>query len=294
MLFRTLRALRPDIVHAHMTVSTLLAAALRPLLGFGMITTVHNEFQRNAVVMRLGQRVIGVSAAVTRSMIRRGVPPARMRTVLNGTINAARRPGHPAPAAALQHPAIVTVCGMHPRKGVPDLIAAYATVAAGYPGAHLYLVGSGPMDQDYRDLAARTAPNGITFLGHVDDPRPILLGADIFVLASLAEPAGLALCEAREAGCAIVASDVGGIPEMLDAGQAGVLVPPQRPDLLADAIMALLRDPQRFAEQRHRARCGLDRFTVERVAAETEAIYLELLARLPRRAPRFSSASGRA
>lgn len=76
-----LPALKPDIVHAHMMKSALLAAILRPLLGVKLVTTVHNEFQKSAIAMRVGQRVIGVSGAVTQSMIRRGIAPAKMRTV---------------------------------------------------------------------------------------------------------------------------------------------------------------------------------------------------------------------
>lgn len=282
-LYRTLREIRPDTVHAHMIISAILAAVLRPLLGYGLVTSVHNEFDRSAVVMRVGQRVIGVSEAVSRSMIRRGVPAARMRTVLNGSLDSARRPSPPPAALALRHPAIATVCGMHPRKGVPDLIRAFAIVAERAPSAHLYLVGSGPMLDEYKQLAEATRPGGITFFGHLDDPRPVLLGADIFVLASHAEPAGLVLCEAREAGCAVVASDVGGIPEMLDHGEAGILVPPARADLLAEALRGLIDDPAHLATMRAKARNNIGHFKIERVAADIERIYDELLA--PRSLP---------
>jgi glycosyltransferase involved in cell wall biosynthesis len=276
-LYNTLRRIKPDIVHAHMMKSTLLAAALRPILKFGLVTSVHNEFQRSAILMRLGDRVIGVSEAVSRSMIKRGVPPSKMRTVLNGTIGSVRRPPPLPQAADLARPAIVTVCGMHPRKGIPDLIAAYGIVAAKCPQARLYLVGSGPMLENYMKLAAETAPDGIVFLGHMDDPRPVLLGSDIFVLASHAEPAGLVLSEARELRCAIVATEVGGIPEMLANGKAGILVPPRRPDLLANAIARLLEDPAFNAHMRESTQIDIGHLTMQRVAADTEKVYAELL-----------------
>jgi glycosyltransferase involved in cell wall biosynthesis len=280
-LYRILRTIRPDIVHAHMMISAVLAAMLRPLLNFGLVTSVHNEFQRSAIVMGVGQRVIGVSEAVSQSMIRRGIPRSRMRTVLNGTINSVRRP-NPMPAKLnLKQPAIATIGGMHPRKGHPDLIEAYAKVAAILPDAHLYLVGSGPKQGEYEALAKRICKGGVTFLGHMDDPRPVLLGADVFVLASHTEPAGLVLCEAREAGCAVVASDVGGIPEMLANGEAGILVPARSPDLLAGAILKLLQNPPFLEEMRAKARTRLEYFTMERVAAETERVYLELLSAKP-------------
>jgi glycosyltransferase involved in cell wall biosynthesis len=276
-LYRTLKTIRPDIVHAHMMGSAILAATLRPILQFGLVTTVHNEFQRSAIVMGLGQRVIGVSEAVTQSMVRRGIPRSRMRTVLNGTINSARRPPPPPQPSTLRRPAIVTIGGMHPRKGIPYLIEAYSIVAKQCPEAHLYLVGSGPMQKDYEELSERIAKGGVTFVGHVDDPRAILRGADVFVLASLAEPAGLVICEAREAGCAIVASNVGGIPEMIGNGKAGILVPPKRADLLAKAILELIQNPPYLDEMRGRAVADLDFFTIQRVAEETEEVYREIL-----------------
>ena len=275
-LRRTLASLRPDIVHAHMLMGALHAAALRPLYRYGLVTTVHNDFQRTAILMGLGQRVIGVSEAVSKAMVSRGVPAGRMRTVLNGTINSARRPAPMPEAAGLARPTVVTVCGMHPRKGVADLIEAFSLVLNAVPRAQLCLIGSGPMLEEYKALAARIGRGRVTFMGHMDDPRPVLLGSDIFVLASHAEPAGLAICEAREAGCAIVASDVGGIPEMLDSGRAGVLVPPGNPAGLAVALTALLLDPVRLAEMQYRAQQGLERFTMQRILEQTDCVYREL------------------
>jgi glycosyltransferase involved in cell wall biosynthesis len=276
-LYGTLRAVKPDIVHAHMIMSTLLAATLRPLLGYKLVTTVHNEFQRSAILMMLGQRVIGVSEAVSASMRRRGVPASRMRTVLNGTINSPRRPPPTPPPMVLPRPSIVSVCGMHPRKGVTDLLAAYALVAADLPDAQLHLIGTGPMLEEYKARALAMCPAGITFHGHMDDPRPALLGCDIFVLASHAEPAPLVMSEAREAGCAIVATQVGGIPEMVEHGAAAILVPPRRPDLLAQAILRLLKDPQHLAEMRARTQQNIERFTMARLAVEVENIYREIV-----------------
>ena len=90
------------------------------------------------------------------------------------------------------------------------------------PAAFLYLVGTGPYRQAYEELANQTGfGDRIQFCGCQADPRPYLLGSDLFVLASHAEPGGLVLAEAREAGCAIIATSVGGIPEMLDGGKRG-------------------------------------------------------------------------
>ena len=88
-LVRHVRRGRFDVVHAHMMTSALLAWPACRLARIPLVTTVHNEFQRSAVLMGIGTRVIAVSGAVGRSMARRGVPRSRLRVVLNGTIGAA-------------------------------------------------------------------------------------------------------------------------------------------------------------------------------------------------------------
>jgi glycosyltransferase involved in cell wall biosynthesis len=278
-LHRTLKSIKPDIVHAHMIGGTLMAAALRPLLGYGFVTTVHNEFQRSAILMRLGQRVIGVSAFVSQAMVRRGVPAAKMRTVLNATIGSPRRPVPCPPAMALPHPAIVSVCGMHPRKGVLDLMEAFMIVAREFPDANLFLGGVGPMLEDYKKAVPADFADRIVFMGLLQDPRPFMKGGDIFVLASHAEPAALVLSEAREAGCAVVATDVGGNSEMLEHGKAGLLVPPQRPDALAEALLKLLRDRKYLDEMKQNAGYNLTRMSMGRLVDDVDAIYREVLPR---------------
>jgi glycosyltransferase involved in cell wall biosynthesis len=290
-VYRALRTFGPDVVHAHMMTSAVVAAGLRPLLGFKLVTTVHNEFQPSARLMGVGQRVIGVSEAVTRSMIRRGIPASKMRTVLNGATHSPRFPEPPPPPLPLRRPAVVFVGGMHPRKGVDDLITAFGRVAQRVPDAHLYLVGSGPMQAEYERLAQQAAPGRCEFCGHSDDPRPYMAGADIFVLASRADPAPLVVAEARAAGCAVVATKVGGIPEMMEGGEAGILVEPDRPDLLAGALSSLLEDPDYLARVRAQAQVNIGKMSVDRMTADTESVYRELLG-LPRLRERPSSLGG--
>jgi len=260
-----------------MMTSALVARVLQPMHNYKLVTTVHNEFQRSAVLQGVGQRVIGVSEAVTRSMIKRGIPSTVMRTVLNGTIGSPRvvSDGHLPPT--LCRPAILFVGGLHSRKGVDVLIKAFATISGDFATAKLYLVGSGPDHSAYTSLAESLAPGRIEFVGHRDDVLSFMRAADVFVLPSRAEPAALVLSEAREAGCAIVASDVGGIPEMLERGAAGILVPPNRPDVLARRLRELLAEPRLLSSLRQRSQIGIHRMRIERVARETEVVYRELL-----------------
>jgi len=104
-----------------------------------------------------------------------------------------------------------------------------------------------------------------------------MLASDVFVLASRRDSCPLVLGEARLAGCAIIASDVDGIPEALDGGTAGLLVPPQSPALLAEAILTLLRDDALRLAWKQRASSGLERFLVGQMVSETMDLYNELL-----------------
>jgi len=279
-LHSTISSISPDIIHVHMMASAALAFLLRRFMKFRLVTHVHNEFEKAAVIMGLGDRVIAVSEAVAESMERRGVPKSKLRVVLNGTIGSPRLSAATPRAKVLKRPAIVFVGGLHPRKGVEDLIAAFKVVSARAPRSYLYLVGDGPYRGAYQELALQTGfGDRIQFCGFQADPRPYLLGCDLFVLASHAEPGALVLVEAREAGCAIVATSVGGNPEMLDGGKAGILVPPRRFDLLANAIIEVLNDQTLQAALRARSRLNLERFTVYRAAKDCEAIYTSLLGR---------------
>ena len=273
------REFQPDIVHAHMMTGVVLARVLRAWAGYALVSTVHNEFQRHAILMGLADRVIAVSEAVGRSMRQRGVAGSKIRVVLNGPLGSPRfRPISDHQPAALQGQAIVTVAGMYRRKGIAELIGAFEGVASRFPEAHLYLVGDGPDRSELEDLARRSfASSRIHFEGFQKEPQSYMLAATVFVLASHIESFGLVLAEAREAGCAIVASDVKGIPEALDGGRAGLLVPPKDVASLEAALVSLLSDPEEKTKWQSLASKNLEAYNVNRVARETEAIYRELL-----------------
>lgn len=273
-----LQEFQPDIVHAHMMTGVVLAALVRTS-SYGLVSTVHNEFQRSAVLMGLADRVIAVSSAVADSMVQRGIPKHKVKMVSNGTLGSPRHRNitdyQPLP---LPRPTIATVAGMYQRKGIGELIDAFAEIANDFPNAHLYLIGDGPDRAMFEAKAQSTAcANRIHFEGFQPEPHRYMLACDIFVLASHCESFGLVLIEAREAGCAIVASDVDGIPETLDNRQAGVLVPPRNSHALAEALAKLLNNPSELHKWKYQAKLNLERFSVARVNEETLAIYRELL-----------------
>ena len=279
--FRRLVArIDPDVVHAHMMTGALVARFGVIRRRFVLVTTVHNEFQKSATLMRVGDRVVAVSDAVALAMERRGIPRARLSVVRNGTVGTPRLAHQPMPTAPqLAHPCIVTLAGMYERKGIRDLLLAFALLRKQVPDAVLYLVGEGPDRAVMEEFAAQLGvAQHAHFEGFSADPRAYLAQADIFVLASHCEPAGLVLCEAREAGRAIVATRVGGIPEMLDGGEAGMLVPAHDPATLADTLAHLLSDRAAHSALAARATRNLEPFSVQRVSEGYLAIYERTLA----------------
>ncbi|MBV9467749.1 MAG: glycosyltransferase family 4 protein [Abitibacteriaceae bacterium] len=266
---------QPDVVHVHMVPGLLLSWVFKRYYGYSLVATVHNEFQRSARLMGLADLVIAVSQAVANSMRWRGIPEKRLCVVRNGVIGSPRtRPLTEFLAWPLQRPALLTVAGMYERKGILELIAAFTQIAPQFPSLHLYLVGDGPCRTKFEHSAGHTAvAERIHFEGFQAEPQRYFLGADIFVLASRREPFGLALVEAREAGCAIIGTRVDGIPEALDGGEAGLLVPPCNASALADVLQRLLSHPALLQEWRDRASRNLSWLKVERCHEETLAVY---------------------
>ena len=293
-LRRLLGAFKPDIVHAHMKSGALLASLFNRPRRFGLAASLHNEWQRTATLMGVADRVIAVSESTCAAMRARGLTDAQLRTVRNGPVGSPRAMPDAAPGPKLMRPALLTVCGLYQRKGVLDLIEAFAAIAGQHPSARLYIAGDGPERALFEQAAGATGLGSrIVFLGYVENPAPLFAQADVFVLASRAEPFGLVLAEAREAGCAIIGADTGGVPEVLEHGAAGVLVPPKNPAALAEAMHRLLSDDEARQSYQRRARENLEWLSCARMAAETVAVYRDLIDDLAGGAPALARAKPR-
>ncbi len=276
-LQRLVRDFKPDILHAHMMTGAAIGWLVGRLNNVKLVATAHNAFEGHAVIMRLADRIVAVSQGSADELLRRGFPRQRMRVVLNGTRGAVRRDFFPRQTYSLEHPNVGSIGGLHERKGIPDLINAFAAIASQYPAATLYIAGDGPSRLDYEALAAASTEAGrIKFLGEVRDTKAFFKSIDIFALPSHSEPFGLVVTEAREGGCAVVATNVGGAPEAVGEGR-GILVPPRRPDMLGRALSTLLGDPDELRRMRALASENLDQWNVERVAADYNSVYVDAL-----------------
>lgn len=265
--------IKPDIMHAHMMSGAVLGYIATRLAPTRLVTTVHNSFDRHSFLMRLGDRVVAVSEAERRLLVDRGFAPDRIDVVLNGP-NLSPRESLGEGSVSLRRPCITTVCGIHRRKGVSDLLQAFHHVREKSPDWSLNIIGDGP-DRSLMESLADTLGlrSSVHFLGYLPSAREALLQTDIFVLASYADPCSLALAEARYAGCALVATRVGGTPELLGFGQHGALVPPGDINALADALIELTTNSIMLAERRRAACVGAGHLTNDRLYLDYLKVY---------------------
>jgi glycosyltransferase involved in cell wall biosynthesis len=286
---RLIERFNPDVVHAHMMTGALISRFGSMRRRFALVTTVHHDIQKSASLMRFGDRVIVVSHAVGDAMLERGLLADTLSVVASGTVGSPRLAARPMPRPLqLRHPNVVCVAAMFERSGIADLLHAFAHVRQ-TQDARLYLVGEGPDRGLMEGLSEQLGiANDVQFAGFVADPRAYLAEADVFAFAPHQAPGPLVLSEAREAGCAIVATKVGGVPEMLENGSAGVLVPPQEPLQLAAKIGWLLMDSPVRAQYAARAKWDLERFSVQRVCADHLAVYERAIAECEERQSRPS------
>jgi len=143
----------------------------------------------------------------------------------------------------------------------------------------LELVGDGPLERNCRALAAALGiAHRVRFLGYQPDPAPVLARGSLFVLSSRSEALPRSVLEAMRAGLPIVASAVGGLPEMVDDRSNGVLIPKADPGELASAIRAMILDgPVRAAYGRASRTAYEARFRFELMVEKTTALYEAVL-----------------
>jgi glycosyltransferase involved in cell wall biosynthesis len=166
-----------------------------------------------------------------------------------------------------------TVSELHPVKGIPYTIDAIALLKEEYPQLRFYIIGEGdqrPLIE--KQIVKRRLESEVHLSGFVDDAKTYLKAFDIFVLSSLSEAFGYSLIEAGLVGIPVIATKVGGIPEVID--EAGILVPPRNGRAIADAIKQLIDSPEernRLASALHKR--VLTTFTIKEMCQKTFAKY---------------------
>lgn len=258
------------------------AALARVPVRIGSRREVHPTRGRGLMaVQRLGyrtaHRVVANSDAGAARLRGEGIRPDRVSVVRNGLDLGAFGLRSSPP----RRRRVVSVGRLRPEKAQEVLIAAVGRLRPSWPDLRLRLVGDGPREEDLRRAAADHGVSDIVeFLGHRDDVPRLLREADLFVLPSRIEAAPNAVLEAMAAGLPVVASDVGGVPELISSGVNGLLVPPDDVDRLAGAMFHLFDDPSQAERLGLMARRHVEaHYSFGRMVAEFEALYLSELSR---------------
>ncbi len=236
----------------------------------------------NALFARLPHAVYAVSADLRRHIVEEGFPAERVGVIYNG-IDLGILPT-PADRASVRaelgvHPdalVVGTIARLDPVKDLPTMIEAVARLRRSTP-ALLLVIGDGAERSALeRAAAAAGAQETVRFLGHREDARRWLAGCDVYANSSIHEGVSLTILEAMSAGLPVVASRVGGTPEIVPE-EVGRLVAPRDPGALAAALAALAADgPQRQQLGRAARRHVEERFTIERMVREYRDVYLRV------------------
>ncbi|MEO7040259.1 MAG: glycosyltransferase [Gemmatimonadaceae bacterium] len=180
-------------------------------------------------------------------------------------------------------PVVGAVTRFYPAKGIEHLIDAFAVVRRAHPGAWLVLVGQGPEEAALRARAKELAiADRVVFTGFQRDAQAYVGGFDVAAVPSIEEGFGLVALEALALGVPVVASRVGGLPDIVVDGVTGVLVEPARPEALAGAIVRLLGDPALRRQMGAAAKLDVQRFSLDAYSGRLSEIYRELAAKSTR------------
>ena len=223
-------------------------------------------------------RVVANSQAAADRLRVEGVPDNKIHVIPNG-IDPAVFPGREYSAWPKR---IATVACLREEKRIDVLVSAAPAILARHPQAEFLIAGDGPCREP---LVARARDLGVLnrfqFLGHRDDVPAVLAQADVFVLPSRSEASPNSVIEAMAAGLPVVASDVGGIPELVDDGRTGYLVAPGDVNALARGVIGLLDAPDRVEAFGVAARRRIEQtYSFDRMVEQFETLYeAELAAR---------------
>jgi glycosyltransferase involved in cell wall biosynthesis len=298
-LHRLLRRERYDLVHTHSPVPAVAARLMPRFLVPALVHTEHNVWQRyrlptyaaNALTYGRNDAAIAVSRGVADSVAApRWAPwlrPVKPEVLHHGIDFASVRSGPAAREAArvalglpLDAPVLGSVANFTPKKDQMTLLAAARRLVDDRPDLVLLLIGSGPL-QDQLEQRARVLglERNVRFLGSRDDVPDLLPAMDVFVLSSLHEGLSIALVEAMAAGVPPVATAVGGVPELVQHGVSGLLVPTGDATALADSVAGLLDDADARGSLVQGAVARAAAFGIGPAAHHLEALYAEVLAR---------------
>jgi glycosyltransferase involved in cell wall biosynthesis len=299
-LFSFLRDHRVDVLHAHKFGSNVWGTLVGRAARVPVVLTHEHSWSYQGqplrrlldrdVIARGSDRLIAVSREDQRRMVEvEGIARARTLFVPNGIARAEPTTGHDVRAElGIAQTALVvgSIGSLKPVKAFDVLLRAVAVLAGSLGDVHVVIAGEGP---ERAALTALTHELGLDesvhLLGRRADVPDVLGALDVAVCCSSSEGSPLSVMEYMQARLAVVATAVGGVPDLIEPGIHGLLVPPRDPPALAAALAELLQAPERAramgARARERQRAEFD---IDVLVGRLETLYVELLAAHQRRA----------
>ena len=291
-----------DVLHAHLAFAPAIAAAVAGrLLGKQVIVKFGNsrlfgdvERSRQSVrgrvrltiLRRWVNMIVTLDSEMEQEALGAGFARQHVVRMDNGIDTHEFQPVPPTTTAKrafnLDRKIVAVYTGRFtPQKALPNLLQAMRLASDSCPELHLLLVGQGEDESTLRALARQLNLDArVTFQKSVDDIRPYLHAADIFILPSLAEGISNSLLEAMACGLACITTRVGGSPDVLGDGECGILVQPNQIDELADALIRLAKDEaerNNFAKKARRR--IMDRYSIQTVGKTYVDLYKSLMVR---------------
>lgn len=268
---RILAMIRHDgyqVIHCHGARANMMGILLRKRAGVPVITTIHSDYRLDYLGRRLAALTygninklalphfdawIGVSAGMTNLLIERGFDPQRIYTLYNGVDFSAERDPLPREeylqSIGLETAEDTVVFGIaariSPVKDMTTLVRAFAEAVKTCPSIRLVIAGEGEQETEIRSLAATLCPKGtVCFAGWVHDIDSFYNALDVNLLTSLSETFPYALTEGARMHCATIASEVGGVPYLIDDGVNGLLFPSQDAEKLTQHMVFLAQNAE--------------------------------------------------
>jgi glycosyltransferase involved in cell wall biosynthesis len=301
---RHLAGVGADLVHTHLGTSDCIGTAAARSLGVPSVSTLHaaaweSESPRGQIRLRLSaiarrrcaDRIIAVSEGAKAAYLDTGWDVAEHVAVIHNGVA-----GTPAPGAGravrealgipMDAPVIAMVSSLRPEKAHDVALLALPALRERFPGVRLLVAGDGP-ERPRLERLLDLVGGAVVMAGHREDVMAVLDAADVLLHPSLTEAFPTVLLEAMAASVPVVATAVGGTPEIVRDGESGLLVaPPPEPSRLAAAVGRVLEDPGLRERLAAGGRARFERsFTLERWVQGTRKLYEELLEAGPCRTP---------
>lgn len=294
-LIRWVRQQEVHLVHTHGSRANLLGRLGAKWLGIPTLTTVHSSLAHDylspwsarfalgldRLTLPLTSGIITVSEYLAKEVASRG--GRNLETIYNG-----QSPIIWVDPFSARHqfrkqwgiPPDALVCGtigrLHPTKGQIYLIKTATELRLRFPNLHLLFIGEGPLRLNLElELKRNAIPHTMT--GYLPLAHQALPAMDLFVLPSISEGMGLVLLEAMQAGVPIVASAVGGIPEVIRSGKDGLLFPPGDVSEFTKACTTILENPTLAKSLAHSGQKRWPMFSIDSMVRETEQVYTRLI-----------------